>query len=243
MKQKILLVVVLWVLTGVGYTYAQNRSVASSPDPQKEKLLKLAESFRQKQLIQRAEVERVAKEKGWNIRQESPEGVSEIQYIDQFGFPQSYSTTNVNAAKTTNTNKIYVGGTSGLNLTGSGYLVGEWDGGGVLTTHQEFNNGAGTRVTQMDGPIATSYHSTHVAGTILAEGQTAAAHGMATEAIMHAYEWTNDNTEMASEASGGLTLSNHSYGWNRGWTSSSGNMYWYGKYNYQHNRRLSLWIL
>ena len=105
MKQKILLVVVLWVLTGVGYTYAQNRSVASSPDPQKEKLLKLAESFRQKQLIQRAEVERVAKEKGWNIRQESPEGVSEIQYIDQFGFPQSYSTTNVNAAKTTNTNK------------------------------------------------------------------------------------------------------------------------------------------
>ena len=228
MKLKFIIVVMILVVFGMNHLYSQNRTEKDRPDPQKTNLLKMTDEFHQKHLLQRAELERVAKEKGWTIRKETDKGVSEIQYIDQFGFPQSYSTTNLNAGRTTNTDDIWSGGSSGLNLTGSGYTVGEWDGGGVLTTHQEFNNGAGTRVTQMDAPGSTHYHSTHVAGTIVGEGQVASTHGMATEALLHAYEWTDDNTEMTSAASGGLTLSNHSYGWNRGWVYSSPNWYWYG---------------
>ena len=228
MMRKYTIIFIIIGFYGMSHVHSQNRTLTNQTNPQKEVLLKLAEAFQQKYLIQRAEVERVAKERGWVIRQETPEGVSEIMYIDSKGFPQAYGTTNLNAARSTNTDDIWVGGSTGLNLNGSGYLVGEWDGGGVLTTHQEFNNGTGTRVTQMDVPAATSYHSTHVAGTMIAEGQVASAHGMATEALLHAYEWTNDNAEMATEAAGGLTLSNHSYGLNRGWNSSGGNMYWWG---------------
>ncbi len=211
-----------------GGTPAQNRSLNTQPDPDRERLLRMAESFDQRFLLRRAELERVAREKGWTLREETNEGVTEIQFIDERGFPQAYRTTNLNAGRTTNTDDIWVGGSTGLNLTGSGYVVGEWDGGGVLTTHQEFDNGAGTRVTQVDGPVASHYHSTHVAGTIIAEGQVAAAHGMATQALLNAYEWTNDVAEMTTAAANGLTLSNHSYGWNRGWNSSGGNMYWWG---------------
>ena len=211
MKTKFTIFIIFLGLLGISQIYAQNRSAQGRTDPQKEKLLKMAETFHQTYLMQRAEIERVAAGKGWTIRQETDKGVSEIQYIDKLDFPQSYITTNLNAGKTTNTDKIWSGGSSGLNLTGNGYFVGEWDGGGVLTTHQEFDNGGGTRVTQMDSPGSTSYHSTHVAGTIIAEGQVAAAHGMATLAQLHAYEWTDDMTEMANAAAGGLTLSNHSF--------------------------------
>ncbi|MFZ4523013.1 MAG: GEVED domain-containing protein [Bacteroidales bacterium] len=222
------ILIIMLCFFGMAQVKAQSRSGVSQPDTQKEKLIKLAEEFNRKHLIQRAEIERVAKEKGWVIRHETSNSLSEIQFIDRFGFPQSYSTNNLNAGRTTNTDDIWAGGSTGLDLTGAGYIVGEWDGGGVLTTHQEFNNGGGTRVTQMDVPAATHYHSTHVAGTIVGEGQVAAAHGMATGALLHAYEWTDDNTEMATAAAGGLTISNHSYGWTRGWAYDAPNWYWYG---------------
>ncbi|MCX6305621.1 MAG: GEVED domain-containing protein [Bacteroidetes bacterium] len=228
MNLKLTVLLFFFGIFGAADICAQNRNVNGQPDTQKEKLLLMAASFHQKYLVQRAEVERVASDRGWIIRNETDKGVSEIQYIDNFGFPQSYSTTNLNAGKTTNTDDIWAGGSTGLNLTGAGYLVGEWDGGGVLTTHQEFSNGAGTRVTQMDVPTSTHYHSTHVAGTMIAEGVDAAAHGMATGALLHAYEWNDDNAEMATAAAGGLTLSNHSYGWNRGWIYDSGSWYWFG---------------
>lgn len=228
MKNSTLFAIVSFLFLMVAqFGFSQNRGIREN-DPQTENLLKLADIFHQQYLIQRAEVERVAGEKGWVIREESDKGVSEIIYIDESGFPQSYTTTNLNAGRTTNTDDIWFGGSTGLNLTGAGYIVGEWDGGGVLTTHQEFDNGAGTRVTQVDSPGSTNWHSTHVAGTIIGEGQVAAAHGMATNALLRAYEWTDDQAEMATAAAGGLTLSNHSYGWTRGWVNISGTMYWYG---------------
>ncbi|MCX6305620.1 MAG: GEVED domain-containing protein [Bacteroidetes bacterium] len=228
MKLKFTFWILILGISGIVNIQAQNRTDQDRSDPKKEKLIRLAESFHQKYLVQRAEVERVAKEKGWSVRNETGTSTSEIQFIDNSGFPQAFITTNLNAGKTTNTDDIWVGGSTGLNLSGNGYLVGEWDAGGVLTTHQEFDNGGGTRVTQVDAPAATHYHSTHVAGTIVAEGQTAAAHGMATQALLHAYDWTDDLTEMASAASGGLTLSNHSYGYIRGWYSDGFDWYWYG---------------
>jgi PKD repeat protein len=143
----------------------------------------------------------------------------EIQYIDEFGLPQYFKTDNVNAAATISTNKVYPGGGAGLNLTGTGITVREWDGGTVLATHQEF----GGRVTNVNSG-STHYHSTHVAGTILASGVVSSAKGMAYQASLRAFEWNNDESEMASEAASGALMSNHSYGFIRGWYGGV----WYG---------------
>ncbi|MCF8348449.1 MAG: S8 family serine peptidase, partial [Bacteroidales bacterium] len=117
------------------------------------------------------------------------------------------------------TNEVYSGGGAGLNLDGTGISVCEWDGGTIRTTHQEF----GTRATNIDAS-AVNWHSTHVAGTIIAAGLNSAAKGMAYAAELRAYDWDYDNAEMATEAANGNQLSNHSYGWVRGW-------YWNGSAN------------
>jgi hypothetical protein len=161
------------------------------------------------------------------LRQEYPDGtIIEVVKI-AFGMPLYYITHNANAAITTRVNHLWPGGKLGLSLTGSGYnKLGEWDGAGVRTTHQEFDG----RVTQMDSPSGLSHHSTHVAGTMVAGGVEANAIGMAYQANLQTYEWTSDKSEMASAAASGMEISNHSYGFITGWRydSGSGLWWWYG---------------
>jgi len=149
----------------------------------------------------------------------------ELMFIDDRGMPQYYITYNENAAKTISTNKVYSGGGAGLNLSGSGVTVSEWDGGSVRSTHDEFD----TRVTVVDA-VATHYHATHVAGTIMASGVSSAAKGMAFNASLNSYDWNDDNTEMANAAANGTLISNHSYGYLRGWnySNATGSWTWYG---------------
>lgn len=149
---------------------------------------------------------------------------AEIQYIDEFGRPQYYITDNSNSAKTTSTNQVYAGGNAGLYLTGSGITPRLWDAGAVRLTHQEF----GGRAIQADGTTTLNYHSTHVAGTIMAAGVDSSAKGMAYQAQLRAFDWNNDAGEMATEAANGALMSNHSYGNIRGWYSGSGSWVWYG---------------
>jgi PKD repeat protein len=160
-----------------------------------------------------------AQRNGYPVKTETNGTLYEIQYIDEYGRPQYYQTDNANAAATISTNKVYSGGGAGLNLTGSGISVREWDGGSVLSTHQEF----GTRVTVVDA-VATHYHSTHVAGTIMASGVVAGAKGMAYQAGLRSFDWNSDVSEMAVEGAAGALISNHSYGYTRGWSGST----WYG---------------
>lgn len=171
----------------------------------------------------RLEAETFAKSKGLAIRKEINKGVfMELQRIEQ-NFPIYYITDNINAAKTTRANKLWPVGD--FNLTGSGYSkLGEWDGGKVLTTHQEF----GGRVTQADGAATLSDHATHVAGTLVAAGIVANAKGMAYQGLLKSYDWNNDASEMASAAAKGLEISNHSYGYLCGWYYSGAAWYWYG---------------
>ncbi|MCI5146674.1 MAG: peptidase S8, partial [Candidatus Electrothrix sp. AR3] len=164
-----------------------------------------------------------AKKKGWIIRQENEHGLMELQGINKKGKQRYYITHNAVAATSTSTDKVWPGGSVGLSLDGSGMTVGIWDGGSVRSTHQEFNNTGSTRVLQHD-TSAVHYHATHVAGTLIAGGVDAAAKGMAPNATLYAWDWLSDNSEMAAAAAGGLLLSNHSYGWARGWYGTS----WYG---------------
>jgi hypothetical protein len=99
-----------------------------------------------------------------------------------------------------------------------------WDGGLVLTNHNEFSN----RVIQMDTGLSITQHATHVAGTLCATGLNSDAKGMAYQSNVRAYNWSYDIEEMAQEASTGMLLSNHSYGELGGWDRVSGNYFWYG---------------
>ncbi len=128
--------------------------------------------------------------------------------------PADALVTNINAADTTNANQLWTAGGLDLNLTGAGVDVGVWDGGEVRATHQEFSNGS--RVTVVDS-VALSDHATHVAGTIGAQGVNANARGMADQAAIRSRDYLNDASEMLADASI-LDLSNHSYGFLRGWT-------------------------
>lgn len=191
----------------------------SQTSTQNDSLNAIAQREAKKYSIRKAQAVEWANRNGIPVTFEKDGSFFEIQYIDENGRPQYYKTDNVNSAATISTNKVYSGGGAGLSLTGSGITVREWDGGSALSTHQEF----GSRVTVVDG-ASPSGHSTHVAGTILASGVVAAAKGMAYEASLRSFDWNNDISEMASEGAAGALMSNHSYGYVRGWSGSN----WYG---------------
>lgn len=151
----------------------------------------------------------------------------QLMYIRENGQPVYYGIDNLNAAKTISTDDVWPGGSGGFSLSGLGTSRGKlgiWDGGSVLLTHQEFDG----RVAQVDSPGATHYHATHVAGTMVAAGVSPNAKGMSFEAYLNAYDWTNDEAEMAMAGGMGMNISNHSYGEVTGWQYEDGNWSWYG---------------
>jgi len=199
---------------------------ASQNTTQQSILKRFADLKRSEWQENKSQAEEFARQQGIAIRQVLSDGtIIEIIKIVN-GVPRYYITENAGAAVTTRADQLWPGGSLGFSLTGSGYNgLGEWDGGGILTTHQELIG----RVTQMDSPSFLSNHSTHVAGTMIATGVDAAAQGMAYQATLQAYEWTNDLSEMATAASGGMEISNHSYGYITGWYTPDGiNWTWYG---------------
>lgn len=144
---------------------------------------------------------------------------------------------NTIAAASLGTSDLWTGGRSGLGLDGATASLkgklGIWDGAGVLPTHVEL---AG-RIVQKDQASANSgdgsAHATHVCGTLMAKGVKPAAKGMANGLQeIWAYDFGNDNAEMAAAAANGLLVSNHSYGTICGWyQDTDGSWLFYGDPN------------
>jgi len=63
---------------------------------------------------------------------------------------------------------------------------------------------------------------------MIASGVVANAKGMAPSASLRAFDWNSDESEMASEAANGALISNHSYGYGRGWVYNGSSWSWYG---------------
>jgi hypothetical protein len=138
-----------------------------------------------------------------------PDGtILEIRRISPTGRPIYQKTLNLNSARSISTDKVWDGGSLGLNLSGAGMVVGIWDGGKVRVSHTEFEG----RARILDNATEMSDHATHVAGTLGAAGLNNNAHGMAYEGTIDCYDWNNDLAEVRSAASQGLLISNHSYG-------------------------------
>jgi hypothetical protein len=134
--------------------------------------------------------------------------VLEIKRLSPTGRPIYNKTLNLNSAKTISSDKVWEGGSLGLDLSGAGMVVGVWDGGKVRTSHVEFEG----RVRVMDNASELSNHATHVAGTVGAAGLNSNVHGMANNSTIESYDWNNDLAEVRSAAARGLLISNHSYG-------------------------------
>jgi len=187
------------------------------------------ELLRQSSVLQAAKEKRnheqlmsLARQKGWDTVITRPNGyVSILAGIDAFGLPLYLSTeNNILAAATIGTSKLWPGGSTGLNLSGSSANMKDklamWDGGRVRATHTELTG----RIKQTDG-TENSDHATHVAGTMIASGVNPLAKGMSfglQELV--AYDFSGDNSEMMGAASN-LLISNHSYGFNAGWVYNS----------------------
>ena len=188
-------------------------------------LVKMGKHLAEQSVISRQQALQLAGLKGWPTGKVFENGsVNDLKGLDPRGKPVYFSTANLNAAKSVSTNKCWTGGSLGLNLNGNGIVLREWDAGEVRPDHQELIG----RTVMGDGATNLVDHSTHVAGTMLATGIVAAAHGMGNQATLRAFDWWNDYAEMASEAAAGALLSNHSYIYQTGWYWMGSIWYWFG---------------
>ncbi|MEW7280843.1 S8 family serine peptidase [Aquimarina sp. 2201CG1-2-11] len=175
------------------------------------------ESYEKSQ-IQRKEAFDAAKKNGWKIKIKSSNGgYSELQRLGPNKEPIYFTTLNTDAAKSTRTNYLHSGGALGLNLNGQNMIAHVWDAGHARITHQEYDGpGATNRVSIEDantetGGIQLNDHAAHVSGIIAASGVNPSAKGMAPQARVKGYKWTDDIAEVAAEAANGMLISNHSY--------------------------------
>lgn len=153
-----------------------------------------------------------------------PDGVDRANLVEiRNGRVYVRGTLNREAAISTAADRVRQ--TPPYSLDGAGTTVGVWDQGLVRPTHVEF----GGRVTTRNAAVNVN-HSTHVGGTIGASGVDDRARGMAPAVRIDSYDWDYDAAEMAEAAMAApgetnrIPLSNHSYGFETGWSGLT----WYG---------------
>ncbi|WP_167618974.1 S8 family peptidase [Maribellus sediminis] len=153
-----------------------------------------------------------------------------LQRLDYNNKPVYYATDNVSVAATISVDQVWSANNEFPELTGEGIEINLWDGGTVLSSHQEFQSAEGSRITMRDLDLDVSNHSTHISGTMIASGVKTDAKGMAGKALIKGWDLNNDIAEMASAAADGIPISNHSYGPLCGWyyNSQIESWYWYG---------------
>ncbi|WP_211323966.1 GEVED domain-containing protein [Sediminitomix flava] len=182
------------------------------------KLSTLKETFKKKEIATREIAFAMAQQKGWKKLKVNLDGtVDQLVGVTTDGSPIYYSLYNADAARSTRANHLNSGGSLGLNIDGQNMTAHVWDGGPTRPTHVEFDGAGGNnRVTISDGVTSlngNSFHAQHVTGTIVASGVRADAKGMAPQAKAKTYDWNNDLSEATAEASNGMLISNHSYGY------------------------------
>lgn len=146
------------------------------------------------------------------------------------GIPVYFASDSQTQIRSMNVDFLYNNTLPGVAVTGDGMMVYIWDGGEVLTTHQEFAD----RITIVESG-SVSDHATGVAGVIVSAGVNPAAKGIAFGAQLKSLNFTTGSTisEIAFQSNlpenQEYMVSNHSYGSLTGWHQNSSNVwYWYG---------------
>lgn len=210
-------------LTGHAQTAAQQAKIKAQTDlaAVKEISRKAKERF---QANYKLALE-LAEQNGWPLmfRDGDKGSTSVLAGVSESGTPLYRETTNEGSAFTSRVNNINGDGLLGYNLNGQDMLIGMWEVGFPLTSHNELSgrivSGDGSAFTGDDsgeGEEGINFHATHVAGTMIGNGSVDAwARGMAFEANMRAYDSFGDLGEAGDAIEDfGLLISNHSYGFN-----------------------------
>jgi trimeric autotransporter adhesin len=232
MKQKlsnrnlVLAVFIFGAMQVFGQTKEQKELIRSNYDQLK--LTELQSNFYQQFEVQKQAALDYATQKGIQMKVQLKDGgYAELQRIDPDGSLIYYRTCNVAAARSTRTNHLNTGGSTGYNLNGDNMTAHVWDGGLARATHQEYDGpGGNDRFSIGDGTTVLHYHSAHVTGTIIASGVVANAKGMAPHASAIGYDWNYDLAEATASAGNGMLISNHSYGFNSQYVPD----YYFGAY-------------
>lgn len=141
-----------------------------------------------------------------------------LQRIDSEGNPVYINTKNKESGELIKANQFYSGGSLGINITGTGMVVGVWDGGQVRATHELLSGRVAMQSGQTLDGSGDNYkgnnHQTHVTGTIIGKdiANQPSARGVAHNATAKNYDFASDLPEMTSFAGEGYLVSNHSYG-------------------------------
>ncbi len=190
-------------------------------------------------ILSRPEAVSYAQQRGWRVDARLADGRLVALQAIVAGVPQYRTTYNLDAADSISTDEVWPGGSGGFSLTGAGVTLGIWDGGGVRTSHIEFEG----RAAQYDTPLfGGSDHATHVAGTMIGAGRYPNgaeiwSRGGAYGATLRCYDWFDDVAEMRGAAQSGVRVSNHSYGAITGWEYEydwwleDWYWFWYGNVN------------
>lgn len=222
-----LLYALLLMLTSTAGIQAQNAIYGGE---NKRRIQEFADDFSREQSLLYTKSLALAKQRGIKLIDQIGDKKIVLQQINSIGEALYIGVeSNRRSAQITRTDQLYMNGSLGVNLTGkSDTLAGKlgiWDGGGVLSTHQEFVG----RIKLQEGSLTSDLHATHVAGTLIGGGVIASARGMAFGADLKVWDYNNDNSEI-SAASPNLLISNHSYGYQAGWVydSTKNKWQWWG---------------
>jgi subtilisin family serine protease len=139
-----------------------------------------------------------------------------IHYIDKshtLGVREVKSSRNLQSASYENIPTLW---SSAYHLNGEGMSVAVVDGGLVRNTHQEFVSGGVSSVILEDTISSFADHATHVAGTLIADGDNEKARGVANQATLYSYTFLDSafaDVTVKIYQHDGVLFSNHSYGY------------------------------
>lgn len=172
----------------------------------------MGEEFRIKYELKRKKLLQLAKIHGWPVSIDLPDGrKKELIDVTSDMKPLYQEPLNAGSSKMMGADKLYTGGSLGLNVNGESMTAAIFEN-DIRATHEAFEG----RVLYMDTiPRIVDSHTTHTAGTIAASGQfqSGKARGIAPKSNVHIYasNYTGVMNRIAAVASNGLLASNHSY--------------------------------
>ncbi|MGV6830203.1 MAG: immunoglobulin-like domain-containing protein [bacterium] len=206
-----LVVLMMCVLTSFAQTKTQKEQLTSRYD--KQVINQLQSQFSAQARAEKQAALEAARTNNWPVIVEKNGTYAELQRIAPDGSPIYYTTFNVDAARSTRTDHLNIGGSLGLSLDGQNMTAHVWDGGLARPSHQEYDGpGGNNRFSIGDGSSTLNFHAAHVTGTIIASGVQPAAKGMAPRAQAIGFDWNSDLSEATTAAANGMLVSNHSYG-------------------------------
>ncbi len=147
---------------------------------------------------------------------EKVKNLSLIHYMDRshtLGISETKTSRNLKSANYANITDLW---SDSYHLNGQGMSVAVVDGGLVRNTHREFVEAGSSSVVLDNSGASFADHATHVAGTIIADGDDSKARGVANEATLYSYTFLDSafaDMTMKIYQEDGVLISNHSYGY------------------------------